>query len=241
MKLKRTGIFLTLPAAILLGTAISAAQTPVICPTTLDGIADCPNGGCGTDAVDMELNKAKNRTDAPGSSEIKHKTLASMRLIAQPTQWDTGQDRTTLRQPGKEGTPVEVKGFLLLVRPGSAESCNCELTRRVDTDVHLVLVDDIDDGEETSVTAELTPRVRSNSHSDWVFKNAKELEGEYVRVTGWLMLDTKHIRQGHRAAGERHNKALKRSTNWEVHPVTKLEICRKSKSACNAGQGWEEF
>lgn len=241
MRLKPTG---TLPIAlctILLAAAPGSAQTPITCPATLDGIADCPNAGCGSDAVDVELNKAKNKTETPNSSDIKNKTLASMRLIVQPTQWNTGQDRTTLRAPGKEGTPVQVKGFLLMVRPGSAESCNCELTRRVDTDVHLVLVDDIDDGEETSVTAELTPRVRGNGHSDWVFKNAKELEGEYIRATGWLMLDTKHIHQSHRAAGERRNKALNRSTNWEVHPVTKLEICRKSKSACNAGQGWEEF
>jgi len=164
-----------------------------------------------------------------------------MRAISQPATWNTGQDRTPIRKPGKEGTAVQVKGFLGIVKPGSAESCNCGLTKRIDTDVHLVLVDEAEDGEETSVTAELTPRVRANGHPDWLFKNVKDLEGEYVRVTGWLMLDTKHIRQSHRAPGERPNKGLKRSTNWEVHPVIKLEVCRKSLSACNAGQGWEEF
>jgi len=134
-----------------------------------------------------------------------------------------------------------VEGFLSIVKPGSVESCNCGLTRRIDTDVHLVLVDEIDDVEETSVTAELTPRIRANGHSDWLYKNVKDLEGEYVRVTGWLMLDTKHIRQSQRQPGEHLNKALKRSTNWEVHPVTKLEVCQKSMSACKAGQGWAEF
>jgi len=68
-----------------------------------------------------------------------------------------------------------------------------------------------------------------------------KLEGEYVRVTRWLIRDTKHIRQSRILSGMRLNKSLKRSTNWEVHTVTKLEVCRKSLTACNADQGWEEF
>jgi len=58
----------------------------------------------------------------------------------------------------------------------------------------------------------------------------KQFEGDYVRVTGWLMLDTKHI-----------SNPLVRSTNWEVHPITKFEHCTKTQAACDAGQGWEEF
>jgi hypothetical protein len=173
---------------------------------------------------------------------VKHKTLASMRALSQPTRWDTGQDRASIRTTGKEGTPVELMGFLLLVKRGSAESCNCDLSHTVDTDIHLVLVGDPEnDGEETSVTAEITPRVRANGHPDWLFKNVNDLQGEFVKVTGWLMLDTKHIRQTHRLSGERTNKALVRATNWEVHPVTKLEVCQKTVSACKSGDGWEEF
>jgi hypothetical protein len=51
------------------------------------------------------------------------------------------------------------------------------------------------------VTVEITPRVRANSHPDWLYKNVKDLESEFVRVTGWLMLDTKHIRE--RASSQR--------------------------------------
>jgi hypothetical protein len=212
------------------------------CPTTISGISDCPEAGCGENG-DVELNKAKNRTDIPKAADVKHKTLASMRALSQPTRWDTGQDRASIRTAGKEGTPVELMGYLLLVKPGSGESCNCELSRRVDTDVHMVLVGDAEtDGEETSVTVEITPRVRANGHPDWLFKNVKnELEGQFIKVTGWVMLDTKHIRQTHRLTGERANKGLVRATNWEVHPVTKLEVCQKSVSACKSGDGWQEF
>jgi hypothetical protein len=218
------------------------ARTPPTsaCPTSISGISDCPISGCG-DNGDSELNQAKNRTEIPSDPAVKHKTIASMTDLAQPTRWNTGDDRTSIRMPGKEGTPVQLQGFLLRVKPGSAESCNCDLARRVDTDVHLVLVEDMDNAEETSVTAEITPRIRAKGHPELIFRNVNDLEGDFVRVTGWLMLDTKHIRQTHRLANERINKGLKRATNWEVHPVTKLEVCQKSVSACKAGQGWEEF
>jgi hypothetical protein len=211
------------------------------CPTTTSGIAACPAQGCGENG-DVELNKAKNRTDIPAAATVTHKSLSSMRSLSQPTRWDTGQDRTSIRTAGKEGTPVELTGFLLKVKRGSAESCNCELTHSVDNDIHLVLVGDPEsDGEETSVTAEITPRIRANGHPDWIVKNVNDLEGEFVKVTGWLMLDTKHIKQTHRLPNERTSKALVRATNWEVHPVTKLEVCQKSVTACRSGDGWADF
>ena len=55
------------------------------------------------------------------------------------------------------------------------------------------------------------------------------------------MLDTKHIRQAMRMPGEpRWNKGLRRATNWEIHPITRLFKCMKSKTACEHGNGWEE-
>lgn len=245
--MKRACVWPAVLAPMFLASFAIAQPTPpktpptAACPAGINGIADCSEAGCG-DNGDVELNKAKNRTDIPGSGDVKHKTLTSMRAILQPTRWDTGQDRAPIRTAGKEGTPVQVMAFVSIVKPGSGESCNCGLTKRADTDIHLVLVDDAEgDGEETSVTAEITPRIRANGHGDWLFKNVKDLEGQFVRITGWLMLDTKHIRQTHRLLNERTNKALKRATNWEIHPVTKLEVCQKSESACKAGDGWEDF
>ena len=163
-------------------------------------------------------------------------TFDAIRSLTQPSRWNTGEDRTSIKGSGKEGTPVELKGFLLKVKPEGGESCNCGLTRRVDTDVHLALVAATEDGEETSVTAEITPRVRASGHPDWLYKNVKDLEGEFIRVTGWLMLDTKHIPQLHVLAGERVNKGLQRGTNWEVHPILKVEVCVKSLKACKANK-----
>jgi hypothetical protein len=211
------------------------------CDDSIEAIASCPNTGCG-DLGDAPLNRAKNRFDAAPPS-AKNMTLDQIRGLApsEPPNWNTGQSRASIHGPGEEGSPVTVNGFLLKVKPEGGESCNCGLTHRVDTDVHFALVSDPEDREETSVTAEVTPRVRAHGHQDWVFKNLNDFEGEYIRVRGFLMLDTKHIPQGHRLPGERPNHNLQRATNWEIHPVTQLWRCTKSKKACDHGKGWEEL
>src|SRR5204863_5644294 len=103
--------------------------------------------------------------------------------------------------------------------------------------------DAIDEAETGSVTAEITPRVRQKlGHPDWVFSNINDFEGQFVRLTGWLMLDTKHIPQDPDTPllpNEHRNKGLSRATNWEIHPVTKFEICKTTVVQCRQGQGWE--
>lgn len=211
------------------------ALTPP-CEDSIGEIKECPLTGCG-ELGDALLNQAKNRTDNVTSGTSK--PLDQIKAMIQPAHWNTGQSRTSVQGAGKEGTAVEVKGFLLRVRPEGGESCNCGLTRRVDTDVHFALVSNNDDPESDSVTAEITPRVRRASHPDWLYKNLNDLEGDYVKIVGLLMLDSKHI-PNTPLPGERKNKGLTRATNWEIHPVTRLWRCNKSKSACDHGHGWEE-
>ncbi|MEO7539052.1 MAG: cell envelope integrity protein TolA [Pyrinomonadaceae bacterium] len=90
--------------------------------------------------------------------------------------------------------------------------------------------------EKRSLTAEISPRLRPNvapvgsgSASDRIIsllrKYARELT--YVRVTGWAMLDTQHI-----------DSPINRRSNWELHPVTKFELCTAAIADCDAGTGW---
>lgn len=210
-------------------------------------LSTCPLAGCG-ELGDALLNKAKNRSDV--ATHPVHMTLNEIKQLDQPNRWDTGTSRASIQGANKEGTPVWTTGYLLKAKKEGAESCNCGLTRRVDTDVHLVIVnkmpdvddeDEFDEAERNSVTAELTPRVRAKGHSNWIYKEALDLEGYYVRLGGFLMLDTKHIPQDHRLPHERANKGLKRATNWEIHPVTNFQYCTKSKNACDHNIGWVNF
>lgn len=210
------------------------------CPDGIDTLTDCPQRGCGPNG-DALLNAAKNRTDVPAASAVQALSLDDIRAIPAPSRWNTGSSRSSITGAGREGTPVVTMGFLKLVKAQGAESCNCGLSQRANTDLHFVLVSDIDDDENTSVTVEVAPRLRAD-HPDWTFtKTRDELEGQFIRVTGWLMLDTKHIPQARRLPDERANRGLKRATNWEVHPITKLEVCTRSVRTCRRGNGWEEF
>jgi hypothetical protein len=228
--------FLTFSAV---SPAVADPKVTQTCAEGIERIEDCPDSGCG-EFGDALLDHAKN--EMPSAISGAHKTLDDIRSMVQPTRWNTGSNRKSIQGLGKEGTVVEVRAYVLRVKPGGAESSNCGLTRRVDTDVHIALVDELEDDERTSVTAEVTPRVRRNGHPNWIYIKLKDdLEGEYVKVVGLLLLDTKHIRQVHRVPGEpRWNKGLTRATNWEIHPISGLWKCTKSKHACDNGNGWEE-
>ena len=98
--------------------------------------------------------------------------------------------------------------------------------------------------EKRSLTAEITPRLRPVG---WEIATLRELVRSggvptddtdtatnikrpfaYIRVTGWAMLDTQHI-----------SKPIDRRSNWELHPVTKFEVCTTTVLACNGGSGWK--
>lgn len=216
------------------------------CAENIASLDDCPLAGCG-EMGDAALNNSKNRTVTPAT--VVSMTLDEMRRLPQPPSWNTGTDRSSITGVGKEGTGVIVSAFLLRARAEGKESCNCGLSKRADTDVHMVLVsempgsktkEEMDASEGTSVTAEITPRVRG-ANEKWLYRNVNDLEGSYIRVTGLLMLDTGHLPQGLRLPGERFHQPLKRATNWEVHPITNIEVCTRSKKDCDRGKGWKKY
>ncbi|MDQ3818354.1 MAG: hypothetical protein M3362_11860 [Acidobacteriota bacterium] len=183
------------------------------------------------------MNRAKNKVTAPSDSDVVDMTLNQVKQIKQPDTWTVGQDRSELEGPKREGQPVRVMGYLWKAKREHAESCNCGLDKpgkpgELLTDIHMVLNNKMNDPEAISVTAEITPRVRAKrpDPQTWTWSNIKTLQGKFIRVTGYLMLDTEHLI---------HN-PLVRATNWEVHPIMKLEVCNSTLAKCRQGNGWEE-
>ena len=79
--------------------------------------------------------------------------------------------------------------------------------------------------DRASTTAEITQRFRNDKLThDRLVPLAK---GKYVRVTGWAMLDTQHVGKP----------TPVRKMHWEIHPVTKFEVCTATKSECDTGTG----
>lgn len=204
-----------------LTSTLIQAQTPC---RGINTLRDCPDEGCGGTGFDPELNRMKNRTQE--ASSPRRMTLGQIRQLRQPARWPVGQERSSLSR--SENMAVVVTGFLTRAKVSGRESTNCRLPGRDNNDIHLDLVSNRNDPRATSVTAEITPRIR-REHEGWEPEMFDFLADEktFVRVTGWMMLDTQHIRS-----------PLTRSTNWEVHPVTEFEVCTGSVRDCQQGRNW---
>ena len=208
------------------------------CPDGINNITDCPDEGCGDHAFDPQLNKQKNIR-----SDDQQPTLRSIRWIkglADPTNFTENGNRDELKQLG-EGQKITVVAWALTARRGGSETCNCQLTRVADTDNHIVLVypgvknPTLAKNESSSVTAEFTPRTRLDHpnftrnklnrliDANWNTALANPSGKLLVRVTGLLLFDSFHF----------FHLTLKRDTNWEIHPVLKMEYCPEGET-CRA-------
>ncbi len=185
--------------------------------TTFDG-DDGPCGPSG-DGGDTFTNTRKNRTDVPAQYHaITWKALQSLPYpVAKRSLADWTPSQLNQIKP-YEGVAVSVVGYLTAVKVekgGSGESTNCHFTKANEVDWHMPLVQKAGDTEDTAIVVETTPRVRE-SHpqwtptalSDWVNSDAP------VRISGWTLLDPEH----------RAHLGKYRSTLWEIHPITKIEV-----------------
>jgi hypothetical protein len=189
-------------------------------PPCRQSLADCPNEGCGGDTG---LNQLKNQTDP--ATDASDWTVADILDLEVP---HVGQNepRVASEELG-EGSAIRVSGYLIRGdTTKTPEACNCYLRGPDNNDLHLNVVEHKKDDIGASVIVEITPRVRPRG---WDLVKIKTLanRGAYLRLTGWLLLDTMHT-------GESRG----RGTPWEVHPVTECEVCTKSVSQCDQGKGW---
>jgi hypothetical protein len=228
-----------------------APVNSIECPTNL---ADCPTAGCSSDNHhDPKLNERKNLFNIDVSNPTRVKIEEIRALPLHPAGYTAGGDRQALKNLPQtnigEGTIVRTVGWLLTIRKGNPESCNCGLSAQEDTDNHMVIVTNATMNahkfklrrpatkeelsamlavrEPESVTVEFTPRVRQHGHPDFTKPIVEPLlkstpqAAVLVRITGPLMFDSEHAKPG---------KGLNRSTNWEIHPVGHFEYCPKNKT-----------
>ena len=187
--------------------------------TTFHGLdGDCGPTGDGGDAL---TNARKNRTDE--AAQYHSVTWKAVQALTYPTAGRSLADWTPEQlaqiQP-YEGVPIAVVGYLAAIKVedrGSGESTNCHFANSTEVDWHMPLVEHAGDPEATAIVVETTPRVRQ-LHMKWAptalapWVNA----AAPVRVSGWTLLDPEH----------RAHLGKYRSTLWEIHPITRIEVFR---------------
>jgi hypothetical protein len=203
-------IILLVSCFFLLG---AKAQTP---SSNMDVFDGCGLDGSAKTATLKKLNQLKNRYVAPQPKEVDQSITLSAILAP-------GNDKTRWSSTSS----AEVTGYVLGVKPGGGETCNCGKTDPAHIDTHIELVlKSTDTAGNQSVVVEVTPRMRAimrANGTDWSTKTlGKQIFGKWVKVRGWMMLDSQHTNVAENTnPGDAKNW---RATAWEIHPVTDIQV-----------------
>jgi len=176
---------------------------------------ECGLEGTAKSEAGKAIDRLKNRFVAPTTDQID--SDVSLAAILAP-----GDDLDRFDQ----NKGAKISGFVIDVKVGGVETCNCKAKDPIDRDTHIELGFAIDAPKTQRVIVEVTPRIRAQMKEmdkDWTTDALrKALKGKWVEVTGWLLFDTPHVNE----AENTHpgNPKNWRATCWEIHPVTGMEI-----------------
>ena len=201
-------------------------EKPAPKKTTFHGQGgNCPWNG---DNSDPDTFVHKNRADTAEQDGIQYHdvtwaAIAHLKYpVAKPLRKNWTSEQIAEITPF-EGAALRTTGYLVAFKPqngGSGEGTNCHLNAASDTDTHMALVEGVGDAEKASVVIEYTPRFLK-AHPNW----KKSVLSPWlnsdnpVRISGWLMLDPDH----------RNHLNRFRSTLWELHPITKIEVWKDNQ------------
>lgn len=177
--------------------------------------------GCGmagdTKVVRLQaLNRIKNRYVPPTPRELD--PAVSIESLLRP-----GNDvrRWSMQRAAR------ITAFVVDVKPGGDESCNCkaDAPEMKDTHIEVVLNPQVA-SKSQHLVVEVSPRIRTAmaaKNVDWSTTTLRKLAlHQWITVTGWLFLDQEHTNAADNThPGGKHNW---RATAWEIHPVTDLRF-----------------
>jgi hypothetical protein len=166
----------------------------------------CPIYGDKNVTKFRNLDQLKNR-NTPGASIDRSVTLQS---ILTP-----GNDTTRFNS----NQYVTLTGYVILVKAGGPETCECHSKDPNDLDVHIELALNPTDKNAQAMVVEIN-RYTKADHPEFTVAHLKHLVGKKVSITGWLFFDEEHLQNAvtTNPSGTHHW----RYTCWEVHPVLKV-------------------
>lgn len=208
------GIILTDSSQVtLIGNSLPVAGTIPV--GNMDIYNGCGLEGTATSAKDKDLDAHKNRYQFPTPQDIDNSITLS--ALLQP-----GND---LNRWNMEKA-AEITGYVILVKDGGAETCNCKSPDKNDYDTHIEIVSNPNKTNKDAVIIEITPRLRKimlDRGIDWSTKTIKATYlHTWVKVKGWMLCDYHHIQNAKNTRPAGTN--IWRGTIWEVHPVTSIGI-----------------
>ena len=193
----------------------------------IDGTPCDLHGAAAVNSEVYYLNSLKNRYRFPQASNIDAGvTFQTLMESSDPNQFSTDK-------------AVRLQGFVLNVKMGGVESCNCKTKDPAYRDTHIELTpDETKTDPQYRIIVEVTPRLRAimaKRGVDWSTEGLRRtLKGHYVAITGWLLYDAEH--ESGAAANDPSNTIGAenwRATCWEVHPITAIEPATSGSAITN--------
>lgn len=131
-------------------------------------------------------------------------------------------------------------------QPGQGETCNCKLGNEDEVDFHIGIGFDsavaakvrkdpksiTHADKQNSIIVEMTPQYRSLFEPGWTPDALNAVMGRKVKVVGQLMADNDHNLTSQNCALPNKTAACWRATIWELHPVTKFQVCQAANNDC---------
>jgi hypothetical protein len=205
-------------------TAAPAPAPPPAPTGPAEEYRGCPLEGLAVNDRRKASNTKKNRVTRPGAADIDGAVTLTALL-------NGGDDE----QRWNDTRAASIVGFVHDVKPGGEETVNCGETDGAYKDTHIELVlDPQSTGKRVRVIVEVTPRWRAfmaTQGEDWTSATlAQQLEGHWVRFTGWLFWDFEHSDEAANSNPTGTN--VWRATAWEIHPVTEIKVCPGTPQSC---------
>jgi hypothetical protein len=193
----------------------------------------------GTDYTMQDGNKC-GPTGTAVKAEVKALNLRKNQ-VAPPTADDIDTDVTlaAMLTPGDDEDRFDatkaarIVGFVMDVKVGGVETCNCKARNPLDRDTHIELASAPNAPNNQRVIVEVTPRLRLKmkhngmNSADWTTNTLQShgpngIKGKWVEVAGWLLFDIEHTDGAENSSPG--NPTNWRATCWEIHPVTELTV-----------------
>jgi len=177
------------------------------------------HGNAQASRAEYNSNVLKNRYSFPEPSDFDWGITLKELISAEDNDYNAS-------------TAVEICGYVYRIKRGGRETCNCKSGDSYDRDTHIeITINNKYTEPENRFIVEVTPRLRmlfDYQGIDWTTEGLKDkFEHKYVKIQGWLFYDLSHAEENYSDDPEDEDgRANWRSTSWEIHPITNIELAR---------------
>jgi hypothetical protein len=242
------------------------ADAAVVCDEDIPSFQEChseyPTGCSKAGKYDGYLNFLKNQLVDPARRPLRVLNGDDIGKLEEGLPADLSKSnheelKKDLAVLG-EGHVVTVLGYLYYAKKGGGESSNCLLTDPTDIDYHIgigfepglaeklagktkLTVAERQEMNQSSMVIEMTPHWRAVFRPTLTLAAFAPAIGRQVRVVGQLVADSEHYTPKDDCGLAGASAACWRATVWELHPVTRFEVCGTPEPCTDAGKGWMDL